>query len=129
MVMLVSLRIEPRFATNRALTALTLSLLAGVLSVGPTFEAYAQQDPQRRPQQQQKPPASKPKPQQGATTAPKSEKSFAAKTEGLPPSQVGIGTLARHAFMVDPQTSTVLLFKDAEVPMVPSSMADRKSVV
>ncbi len=128
MVMLVSLRIEPRFATNRALTALTLSLLAGVLSVGPTFEAYAQQDPQRRPQQQQKPPASKPKPQQGATTAPKSEKSFAAKTEGLPPSQVGIGTLARHAFMVDPQTSTVLLFKDAEVPMVPSSMAKMMTI-
>ena len=122
MVMLVSFRIEPR----RALTALTLSLLAGTLSLGPTFEAYAQQDQQRRPQTQ-KPPASKPKPQQGAA-APKSEKSIAAKTEGLPPSQVGIGTLARHAFMVDPQTSTVLLFKDAEVPMAPSSMAKMMTI-
>lgn len=128
MVMLVSFRIDPRFVTGRALTALTVSLLAGAISVGPTFEAYAQQDPQRRPQQQQKPPASKPKPQQGATTAPKSEKSFAAKTEGLPPSQVGIGTLARHAFMVDPQTSTVLLFKDADVAMAPSSMAKMMTI-
>src|SRR4029453_10368509 len=47
----------------------------------------------------------------------------AAKTEALPPSQVGIGTLAKQAFMVDPQTSTVMLFKDADKAMHPSSMA------
>ena len=52
----------------------------------------------------------------------------AAKTEALPPSQIGIGTLAKQAFMVDPQTSTVLLFKDADKPMHPSSMAKMMTI-
>jgi len=46
----------------------------------------------------------------------------------LPPSQVGIGTFARQAFMVDPQTSTVMLFKDAEQPMAPSSMSKMMTI-
>jgi D-alanyl-D-alanine carboxypeptidase (penicillin-binding protein 5/6) len=51
-----------------------------------------------------------------------------AKTEPLPPSQVGIGTLARQAFMVDPQTSSVLLYKEADTPMHPSSMAKMMTI-
>ena len=50
------------------------------------------------------------------------------KVEALPPSQIGIGTLAKQAFMVDPQTSTVLLFKDADKPMHPSSMAKMMTI-
>ena len=46
----------------------------------------------------------------------------------MPPSQIGIGTLAKQAFMVDPQTSTVLLFKDADKPMHPSSMAKMMTI-
>ena len=74
----------------------------------------------KRQNQQQKPPA---KPRTTTTPAKPTAPSAAAKTEALPPSQVGIGTLAKQAFMVDPQTSTVLLFKDADKPMHPSSMA------
>src|SRR4030095_14083047 len=37
-------------------------------------------------------------------------------------------TLAQFAFMVDPQTSTVLLFKDADKPMHPSSMAKMMTI-
>jgi D-alanyl-D-alanine carboxypeptidase (penicillin-binding protein 5/6) len=36
--------------------------------------------------------------------------------------------LAKQAFMVDPQTSTVLLFKDADKPMHPSSMAKMMTI-
>ena len=79
-----------------------------------------EQPPKRQTQQQQKPPA---KPRTTTTPAKPTAPPAAAKTEALPPSQVGIGTLAKQAFMVDPQTSTVLLFKDADKPMHPSSMA------
>ena len=100
-------------------------LLVAAAIAGGSFAALAQQsDQQPKRQTQQKPPA-KPR-----TTTPKpSEKqSAAAKTEALPPSQVGIGTLAKQAFMVDPQTSTVLLFKDADKPMHPSSMAKMMTI-
>jgi D-alanyl-D-alanine carboxypeptidase (penicillin-binding protein 5/6) len=107
---------------SRVLPLVLLLAMAGL--AGPPVAALAQQTeqpPKRQNQQQQKPPA-KPKP--GTTTAPKpGAPSIAAKTEALPPSQIGIGTLAKQAFMVDPQTSTVLLFKDADKPMHPSSMA------
>lgn len=123
MVMHVSLRIDSR----RALRALLAPVLVAGL-VGPSFDAFAQQDQQRRQQTQPQKPAAKPRaPQQGTTTN-RSEKSTAAKVEALPPSQIGVGTLARFAFMVDPQTSTVLLYKDAETPMAPSSMAKMMTI-
>ncbi len=43
--------------------------------------------------------------------------------EALPPSQIGIGTLAKYALLIDATTDTILLFKDADKPMLPSSMA------
>jgi serine-type D-Ala-D-Ala carboxypeptidase (penicillin-binding protein 5/6) len=101
---------------------LTAIVVAASLAGAP-LGAYAQQtdQPPKRPnQQQQKPPA---KPRTTTTPAKPTAPPAAAKTEALPPSQVGIGTLAKQAFMVDPQTSTVLLFKDADKPMHPSSMA------
>jgi serine-type D-Ala-D-Ala carboxypeptidase (penicillin-binding protein 5/6) len=92
---------------------------------GPSLDAVAQQaDQPAKRQTPQKPPA-KPR----ATTAPKQAATPpAAKAEALPPSQIGIGTLAKQAFMVDPQTSTVLLFKDADKPMHPSSMAKMMTI-
>lgn len=105
-----------------------VTILAVTGVAGLSFGAYAQQQDQPRRQQQtqpQKPPA---KPRQPAATPKPSGSSAAAKTEALPPSQTGIGTLARQAFMVDPQTSTVLLFKDADVPMPPSSMSKMMTV-
>jgi len=105
-------------------------LTAVAAFVGVSLGASAQQtdQPPKRPAQQQQKPPAKPR----ATTAPTkpaAEKPpVAAKTEALPPSQVGIGTLARQAFMVDPQTSTVLLFKDADKPMHPSSMAKMMTI-
>jgi D-alanyl-D-alanine carboxypeptidase (penicillin-binding protein 5/6) len=124
MVMHVSLRIDSR----RALRALLAPVLVAGLA-GPSLDAFAQQqDQQRRQQTQPQKPAAKPRaPQQGTTTN-RSEKSTAAKVEALPPSQIGVGTLARFAFMVDPQTSTVLLYKDAETPMAPSSMAKMMTI-
>lgn len=102
----------------------TLLAISGI--AGFSIAATAQQDPPKRPGTQQKPPA---KPRAPASTAAKpAPKESAFKAESLPPSQVGIGTLARHAFMVDPQTSTVLLFKDAETPMPPSSMSKMMTI-
>jgi D-alanyl-D-alanine carboxypeptidase (penicillin-binding protein 5/6) len=103
-----------------------VALLAVAVLAGPSLDAVAQQaDPPAKRPATQKPPA-KPR----ATTAPKQAATppAAAKTEALPPSQIGIGTLARQAYMVDPQTSTVLLFKDADKPMHPSSMAKMMTI-
>jgi serine-type D-Ala-D-Ala carboxypeptidase (penicillin-binding protein 5/6) len=109
----------PVSCLNDVLRPLTAILVASSLASAPLMAlAQSEQQPKRQ-NQQQKPPA-KPR----TTTQPKATtQSTAAKTEALPPSQVGIGTLAKQAFMVDPQTSTVLLFKDADKPMHPSSMA------
>jgi serine-type D-Ala-D-Ala carboxypeptidase (penicillin-binding protein 5/6) len=99
-----------------------VALLAVAGIAGTALAAYAQSQEQPRPKQTQpQKPAAKPKPP--ATTTKPAAPPAAAKTEALPPSQVGIGTLAKQAFMVDPQTSTVMLFKDADKPMHPSSMA------
>jgi serine-type D-Ala-D-Ala carboxypeptidase (penicillin-binding protein 5/6) len=76
--------------------------------------------PKRAPGQK---PAAKP-----AQKPTASKKNDPPPTEALPPSQIGIGTTAQYAFMVDPQTSTVLLFKDADKPMHPSSMAKMMTV-
>ena len=112
---------------NDLLRPLTALVVAASLAGAP-LGAYAQQTeqpPKRQNQQQQKPPA---KPRTTTTPAKPTAPSAAAKTEALPPSQVGIGTLAKQAFMVDPQTSTVLLFKDADKPMHPSSMAKMMTI-
>src|SRR5438045_3392210 len=106
MVMLVSWRIDRIAAAFLLVTGLA----------GAAVDSWAQQPETPKRTQQQKPP---PKPAQRASK-PRPEP---APTEALAPSQIGIGTLAQFAFMVDPQTSTVLLFKDADKPMHPSSMA------
>jgi D-alanyl-D-alanine carboxypeptidase (penicillin-binding protein 5/6) len=103
---------------------LVMAFLAVLGIAGAVLDASAQQQPEPKRQQNQrpvKPPAKPP------TTAAK-PKAEPPVTEVLPPSQVGIGTLAQFAFMVDPQTSTVLLFKDADKPMHPSSMAKMMTV-
>ena len=104
-----------------------VALLAVAVLAGPSLDAAAQQaDPPAKRQAPQKPPA-KPR---TTTPAPKpgAAPPAAAKVEALPPSQIGIGTLAKQAFMVDPQSSTVLLFKDADKPMHPSSMAKMMTI-
>src|SRR6516165_7544611 len=98
-----------------------VALLAVIGLAGAVLDASAQQ------QQEPAKPAQKP-PAAAATDKPAKKLSITQRTEGLPPSQVGIGTLAQFAFMVDPQTSTVLLFKDADKPMHPSSMAKMMTV-
>jgi D-alanyl-D-alanine carboxypeptidase (penicillin-binding protein 5/6) len=115
----------PVSCLNDLLRPLTAILVAASLAGAPLAAvAQGEQQPKRQ-NQQQKPPAK----QRSTTTQPKSTtQSAAAKTEALPPSQVGIGTLAKQAFMVDPQTSTVLLFKDADKPMHPSSMAKMMTI-
>lgn len=103
------------------------ALFAAAVLVGTATVTYAQQaDPPRRQQTQPAKPPAKAKPP--ATTAKPAAPSTAAKTEALPPSQVGVGTYAKQAFMVDPQTSTVMLFKDAEQPMAPSSMSKMMTI-
>jgi D-alanyl-D-alanine carboxypeptidase (penicillin-binding protein 5/6) len=116
MVMLVS------YPTDRLRRRFSALLAVAILLV-PALEPLAQQPDQPKRQSSQKPPA-KPR----AAPAPKAPNSPAAKTEALPPSQIGIGTLAKQAYLVDPQTSTVLLFKDADKPMHPSSMAKMMTI-
>ena len=106
---------------------LVMALIAAAALVSGTTVAYAQQaDPPKRQQTQPAKPPAKAKPP--AATAKPAAPPAAAKAEALPPSQVGIGTLAKQAFMVDPQTSTVMLFKDAEQPMAPSSMSKMMTI-
>ena len=101
---------------------------AAVVLTGTAMTAHAQQQEQpRRQQTQPQKPAARPKPPATSATKPATPPA-AAKLEALPPSQVGIGTLAQFAFMVDPQTSFVLLFKDADKPMHPSSMAKMMTI-
>ena len=96
------------------------SLMAALALAGAVPAALAQQQETPRRQSQKPAPKPAPKPPQSAAKPAKNEP---LKTETLLPSQIGIGTLAQFAFMIDPQTSTVLLFKDADRPMHPSSMA------
>jgi D-alanyl-D-alanine carboxypeptidase (penicillin-binding protein 5/6) len=120
MVMLVSWRID----------RILMALLAVAGMAGMTLDSFAQQEaPKRPPAQKPARPAQKP-PQAAGTPKPsaKSAKAEAARLDALPPSQIGLGTLAQFAFMIDPQTSTVLLFKDADKPMAPSSMAKMMTV-
>ena len=112
------------FPTDRLRTL--VALLATATIAGMALPVHAQQEQPRRQQAPAQKPPAKPKP--SATPAKPSTAPVTAKTEALPPSQIGIGTLARHAFMVDPQTSAVLLFKDAEQPMPPSSMSKMMTI-
>lgn len=112
----VSLRTDP-------LRALTLLVTALALCCG-SFQAIAQQADSPAKRQTQKP-AGKPRPSHASKPSGKPE---AIKPEALPPSQIGIGTLAKQAYLVDPQTSTVLLFKDADKPTHPSSMAKMMTI-
>jgi D-alanyl-D-alanine carboxypeptidase (penicillin-binding protein 5/6) len=112
-VKLVWLRIDAR--------RLLIVLLA--IAVGGASVALAQQEPTPRRQQQQKPPAKPPQ-----RTQPAKPSAAVKGVEALPPSQIGIGTLAKQAFMVDMQTNTVLLFKDADKPMAPSSMSKMMTI-
>ena len=110
----------------RPLAALLVVAAVG----GAMFEAYAQQqpDPPRRQQTQPQKPAAKPSQRPPASGAKAPETKTPSKSEPLPPSQVGIGTLARQAFLVDPQTSSVLLYKEADAAMHPSSMAKMMTI-
>jgi D-alanyl-D-alanine carboxypeptidase (penicillin-binding protein 5/6) len=99
---------------------LLIVLLA--LAVGGASMAVAQQD--QAPRRQQQKPPSKPPPRAQPVKPPAPAKAV----EALPPSQIGIGTLAKQAFMVDMQTNTVLLFKDADKPMAPSSMSKMMTI-
>jgi serine-type D-Ala-D-Ala carboxypeptidase (penicillin-binding protein 5/6) len=98
-----------------------VAILAALSIVGAAVVADAQQ--QTRPQK----PAAGIKPST-ATPAKPGASPAPLKVEALPPSQIGIGTLARQGFMVDPQTSTVMLFKDADQPMAPSSMSKMMTI-
>jgi len=103
-----------------------VALFAAAAIAGAATAAYAQQQEQPRRQQTQPQKPTTKKPPAGSTRP--ATPPAAARTEALPPSQVGIGTLALQAFMVDPQTSTVMLFKDAEQPMAPSSMSKMMTI-
>jgi D-alanyl-D-alanine carboxypeptidase (penicillin-binding protein 5/6) len=100
-------------------------VLAGI--AGPVVDACAQQaDPPRRQQNQKPKPPAKPA---AAPVGPKAAAAAqAAKLEAAAPSQIGTTTVARFACMIDAQTGAVILAKDAEKPMAPSSMAKMMTV-
>ncbi|QQS12715.1 MAG: D-alanyl-D-alanine carboxypeptidase [Rhodospirillales bacterium] len=93
---------------------------ATLIMLGVALAPWAAGDAQQ-PQPQPKPRPAKPKAGGGPARP-------ATPPEALPPSQIGIGTPARHALLVDTTTDAVLLFKDADKPMVPSSMAKMMTV-
>jgi len=108
------------------LSILAVFLLAAAGICGLALNADAQQPPTSPPKQQAQKPAAKPPaktPQSTTTPKQTAQQQLAAKLDGAGPSQIGTSTIAPYAFMVDAQTSAVLLFKDADKPMAPSSMA------
>jgi D-alanyl-D-alanine carboxypeptidase (penicillin-binding protein 5/6) len=107
MVMLVSWRID------RLLSLVAVLAMAGVAGLASTAHAQ-RQEPAKRTQSTK--PAAKPKP-------PTAKQAAAAKLDAAAPSDIGPTTVARYAYMIDMQTGTVLLAKDANKPMAPSSMA------
>lgn len=119
----------PIIDRRRPLARILAVLLAIAAFAGPSLDAIAQEgggQPTKRqaPQKPQAKPRTPP-PSQSPKAAAAAQ---AAKMEALPPSQIGIPTLAKQAFLVDPQTSTVLLFKDADKQMHPSSMAKMMTI-
>lgn len=102
--------------THHARALLVAFLAMPLLVAAPVMVQAQNQLAQHRP-------SAKPRPA-GKSAAPRS----ASQPEGLAPSQIGIGTLAKFAYMVDVTTDTVLLFKDADKPMLPSSMAKMMTI-
>ena len=112
MVMPVSWRID-------RLSCLLLFLaMAGF--AGPTLDVHAQPDSSKH-HPVQKPAAKPAKPP--AQTPKQAAAAQAAKLDAAGPSQIGTTTIARFACMIDAETGAVLLAKDADKPMAPSSMA------
>jgi len=105
--MLVSWRID------RLLWLVAVLAMVGVAGLAPPAHAQ-RQEPAKRTQSTK--PAAKPKP-------PTAKQAAAAKLDAAAPSDIGPTTVARYAYMIDMQTGTVLLAKDANKPMAPSSMA------
>lgn len=105
--MLVSWRID------RLLSLVAVLAMVGVAGLAPPAHAQ-RQEPAKRTQSTK--PAAKPKP-------PTAKQAAAAKLDAAAPSDIGPTTVARYAYMIDMQTGTVLLAKDANKPMAPSSMA------
>ncbi len=97
-----------------------LAALMLALGVAAPVTADAQQEAQAKPATKPRAPAG----HKGAGGSPKA----GPPLDALPPSQVGIGTLARFAYLIDATTDAVLLFKDADKPMLPSSMAKMMTV-
>jgi serine-type D-Ala-D-Ala carboxypeptidase (penicillin-binding protein 5/6) len=86
-----------------------------------------QQDPAKHHQASK--PAAKPAAKPAQTQTPKQAAAAqAAKLDAAGPSQIGTTTIARFACMIDAQTGTVLLAKDADKPMAPSSMAKMMTI-
>ncbi len=86
-----------------------LAVLAGFTIASIPLPAEAQQ-------------RSRPAARQPAKPAPQ------AQPEPMTPSQIGIDTFARQAYLVDMTTGTVLLAKDADQSMLPSSMAKMMTI-
>lgn len=112
--MLVSWRID-------RLHCFLLVFLAMAGIAGLALDTVAQQQEPAKRTQTQKP--AKPAAKQPAQTPKQAAAAQAAKLDAAGPSQIGTTTIARFAYMVDAQTGTVLLAKDADKPMAPSSMA------
>jgi D-alanyl-D-alanine carboxypeptidase (penicillin-binding protein 5/6) len=114
-----------------SITALAVAAATALaLSLGPASALAQQADPARKTQQApQKPkPAAKPSGPSQASPKQTATQALNAKLEASGPSQIGTSTVARWACMIDAQTGTVLLSKDAEKPMAPSSMAKMMTV-
>src|SRR5260370_19453394 len=89
------------------------ALLAVAGIAGATFDGYAQQqtqDPAPKRPQSTKPAKPVQKPNAAAEKPSAKKPTITQRTDGLPPSQVGIGTLAQLAFMVVPLSWPVLMF-------------------
>src|SRR5471030_1670371 len=112
---------------DRLLSLALVVALAGL--VGPVADVSAQQTDQPRRQQQQKPkPPAKPAAEKPATGPKQAAAAQAARLDAAGPSQIGPPKVARFACLIDAQTGAVLLAKDAEKPMAPSSMAKMMTV-
>src|SRR5581483_9280541 len=103
MVMLVSWRID------RLLSLVAVLAMVGTTGLAPPAHAQ-RQEPSKRTQAQK---PAKPK----ALTPKQAAAAQAAKLDAAGPSQIGPTTIARYAYMIDMQTGTVLLSKEADQPM------------
>ncbi len=102
-----------------------LQMLRGVslLAVLAAFAVPSVVVPVQAQQQQRTKPAAKPQPK----PAPQAQKKE-APAEPMTPSQIGIETFAKQAYLVDVTTGTVLLAKDSDQQMLPSSMAKMMTI-